>query len=436
MPSSSTEEESVLTTVEQRLSTGGGAGSPAREQTRLIDILRGVSSTAQTPDTPGESMIDQGVAAGCLEKGSASGPCAEKMSSGILQEAQECARKPPIRVVCSEDTILHNNSADEELVLTRIKPVLDWLYVSPIEIPPQELAKLASRYGYDQIHVIDVGSMSISDDAIADGVCWMGASRLPSGPVCVSAFLNRLKHRFKQRYNDGKSIVILTYSPSTSYLTLHALALFFFMHCWLDESTSRTLAAGAVGKQIPPISIIDSGIEELAACGRGWLQRVILEWPYHARSSVDIAGEICGGWHITRRLRYDASNRKWKIQIWGLPAGAYTFKFVVDGDWCVDLKKPLSVDEWGNDNNTATVIACGGLNSNERLEEMRIAENSDGMAASTVVEYEREMSDTKMMVVVEPSALVTSTEDRLRLARFGASLLSYYKKISYDSVRT
>lgn len=428
MPSSSAEED-IASTME--LSPRAVARPPCLEHTRLIDILRGVSSAVQTRD-PVAQILGHGRAGTHLEEGSLDRSCAEKMPSDILQEAQECARKPPIRIICGDDT-LRNNIVDEEPILTRIKPVLGWLYVSNTDLSPQDLAKLSSRYAYDQIHVIDIGSMSISDDAIADGVCWMGASRLPSGPVCVSAFLNRLKHRFKQRYNDGKSIVILTYSPSTSYLTLHALALFFFMHCWLDESKSRTLAAGAVGKQIPPVSIIDSGIEELAACGRGWLQRVILEWPYHARSSVDIAGEICGGWHITRRLRYDVSNRKWKIQIWGLPPGAYTFKFVVDGNWCVDLRKPLSVDEWGNDNNTATVIACGGLSSNERLDEMRVAENSDGMAASHVGEYDIEKSDKKMVIVVEPSALVTSSEDRLRLARFGASLLSYYKKISYHN---
>jgi len=429
MPSSSAEEETI-STVEARVSLPGSAGSsPVVDQTRLIDILRGISST--TFDI-GEVPLAHDV--GGTDEVSSAGLRSEKVSIHMRKEAEECARKPSIRIVCSDERNIHGGM-EEEPVTAWIKPVLNWLYVSPAEIPPQELANLASTYAYDQIHVIDVGSMSISEDSITDGVCWMGASRLPSGPVCVSAFLNRLKHRFKQRYNDGKSIVILTYSPSTSYLTLHALALFFYMHCWLDEGTSRVLAAGAVGKQIPPVSIIDSGVEELAACGKGWLQRVIVEWPYHARSSVDIAGEICGGWHITRRLRYDVSNRKWRIQIWGLPPGAYTFKFVVDGHWCVDLKKPLSVDEWGNDNNTATVIACGGLNSNEQSERIRMVENSDGMAASFMGECDAQDSDTRMLVVVEQSTqpMGNSAEDRLRLARFGASLLSYYKKISYQN---
>ena len=433
MPSSSAEEEAVSSVDkagDSRFSHSGGVStSPVFERTRLIDILRGVSSTHTDGDV-GAVMAEQRDRP--KHEGSSGRVQGNSVSSRMLKEAQECLRKPAIRIVCGDDgRMVHG--VEEEPVVSWIKPVLHWLYVSPTDIPPHELANLASTYAYDQIHVIDVGSMSISEDAITDGVSWMGASRFPSGPVCVSSFLNRLKHRFTQRYNDGKSIVILTFSPSTSYLTLHALALFFFMHCWIDERNARSLAAGAVGKQIPPVSIIDSGVEELAACGKGWLQRVIVEWPYHARSSVDIAGEICGGWHITRRLRYDVSNRKWKIQIWGLPPGAYTFKFVVDGHWCVDLKKPLSVDEWGNDNNTATVIACGGLDSNERLQERRIAENSDGMAASYIGEYDVDESDKRMIVVVEPNtrAIVNSSEDRLRLARFGASLLSYYKKISY-----
>lgn len=432
MPSSSAEEDTA--TLDGARETGLSRGEAMRtfgtkERVRIIDILRGQGAGRKnTGDDGWASGLDQGTRVG-------DSPVQMKTRGSacrILREARRCAKKPEIRVWYSEDK--QRSSGEEETVLSSMKAVLDWLYVSPTDITPQQLADLASTYAYDKIHVIDVGSMNVSDDAIAEGVCWMGASRLPSGPVCVSAFLNRLKHRFTQRYNDGKSVVILTYSSSTSYLTLHALALFFFMHCWLDESDARSLAAEAVGKQIPPVSIIDSGIEELAACGKGWLQRVIIEWPYHARSSVDIAGEICGGWHITRRLRYDQSNRRWKIQIWGLPPGAYTFKFVVDNHWCVDLKKPLSVDDWGNDNNTATVIACGGLDSTERLKEKSIAENSDGMAASYTGKYETTKdSDKRMLVVVEPSspAFANSTEDRLRLARFGASLLSYYKKISY-----
>lgn len=442
MPSSSTDEEDAA--FPGATKTMPGTMQPLRgknfdtarvlERIRLIDILRGVSSTTtsyskapskdQRPWRIGQHDADT------LQGDPQIGMHMKEKSSQILQEAQRCAKMAAIYLPLDDGRGRSGREEEEGW----IKPVLDWLYVSPADITPRLLGYLASTYAYDKIHVIDVASMNIAEDTITDGVCWMGASRLPSGPVCLSAFLNRLKHRFKQRYNDGNSITILKYSPSTSYLTLHALALFFFMHCWLDESNARALAARAVEKQIPPVSIIDSGIEELAACGKGWLQRVIVEWPYHAKSSVDIAGEICGGWHITQRLWYDSSNRKWKIQIWGLKPGSYTFKFVVDGNWCVDLKRPLSVDDWGNDNNTATVIACGGLDS-----QTRAAVNTDIITGSTFEsDYHDTKNDQRMVVVVEPNALASggSAEERLRLARFGASLLSYYKKISYHNGAT
>ena len=386
---------------------------------------------------------------------------------------------------------------------TSIKPVLDWLYISQGHLTPMQLADLSSSMALSRIHVIDVGSMNTLKEAIADGVLWMGANRLPSAPVRVAAYLNRLKHRFKQRFNadagkdnaEGrerkKSIVIMTYSSSASYLTLHALALFFFVYCYMDHSNSRSLAASAVEKQIPPVSILESGMEELAACGKGWLERVQIEWPYGAHSAVDICGEICGGWHVTRHLYYHAARKTWRIQLWGLPPGSYTFKYVVDGEWCVDLKGKMIRDEYGNDNNMATVLACGGLEGSTlpskslsslsslssspppSLSSRGVVDEMDGMAAGVIPrgrdglgkdgvedegvtsasvaanEYEDEygyegvttaMEGRKMVVVVPevgaagPNESVSAggdAEARTRLARLGSLLLSYYKKIGY-----
>ena len=409
----------------------------------------------------------------------------------VVKEARECTRAPRIDIPSNieDEYMLSMNSnanvgadgapapaknpAQERS--TSIKPVLDWLYISQGHLTPMQLADLSSSMALSRIHVIDVGSMNTLKEAIADGVLWMGANRLPSSPVRVAAYLNRLKHRFKQRFNDGKSIVIMTYSSSASYLTLHALALFFFMYCYMDQTNSRTLAASAVEKQIPPASILESGIEELAACGKGWLERVQIEWPYGAHSAVDICGEICGGWHVTRHLYYHPTRKTWRIQLWGLPPGTYTFKYVVDGEWCVDLKKPMISDEYGNDNNMATVLDCGGL---ERLSmERLVMDEWDGMAASMgargsadysaggasasgssmdggaaptveLLDYEyegatRAMEGRKMVLVVpeaggslEGSKEGTGTvggdaEARMRLARLGSLLLSYYKKIGY-----
>ena len=357
---------------------------------------------------------------------------AQEKSWKLLQEARGCLGRERIGL---EDSNMMLTFSDGVERAEYVKPVLEWLYVTRGKVCADQLAELAGTYAYDTIHVIDVGSMDISTDSVAAGVCWMGASRIPSGPVVLASHLQRLKIRFQQRRQGGRSIVLLSYDGSTSYLTLHALALFFFMYCHFDQGESRSLAAAAVEKQIPPVSILESGIEELAVCGKGWLQRIRVQWPYNATSSVNIAGDIVGGWHITKKLHHHAPSQKWKIQVWGLSPGSYTFKFVVDGKWCVDLSEPLSHDEFGNNNNTVSVLACGGVSQDSYL-------MGDGMAGPPLASSHRESVDQKMVVVVEQwnqgesvidhddSSHDTSAQDRLRLARFGAAILSYYKKIS------
>ena len=119
-------------------------------------------------------------------------------------------------------------------------------------------------------------------------------------------------------------------------------------------------------------------------------------------------------------------------------------------------------DEYGNENNMATVLACGGL---ERKDQMVVNE-MDGMAASVgnmgsspagnnsnlatveLLDYDYghegstgPMEGRKMVVVVSDTGserardggtgggIAGDAEARLRLARLGSLLLSYYKKI-------
>ncbi len=317
---------------------------PRQDRARVTigDILRGEHGRAWMPSSTSSSATSS------LVNQHASGVKPTKVTAAfkLVKEARSCAKAGRVEIPGNiEDEYLLNmkpvmgadaaknskNSASSQERSSSIKPVLDWLYVSQGHLTPMQLADLSSSMALSRIHVIDVGSMNTFNEAIADGVLWMGANRLPSAPVRVAAYLNRLKHRFRQRFNDGKSIVIMTYSSSASYLTLHALALFLYMYCYMDHTDSRTLAAAAVEKQIPPVSILESGIEELAACGKGWLERVQIEWPYGANSAVDICGEICGGWHVTRHLYYHAARKTWRIQLWGLPPGSYSFKYVHSG---------------------------------------------------------------------------------------------------------
>ena len=317
----------------------GKAPLKQRGRVTIGNILRGEHERAWMPSSTSSSATSS------LVNQHASGVKSTNVTSAfkLVKEARSCAKAERIEIPTNiEDEYLlnmkpvisadasqnSNNSAPSQERSSSIKPVLDWLYVSQGRLTPMQMADLSSNMALSRIHVIDVGSMNTFKEAIADGVLWMGANRLPSAPVRVAAYLNRLKHRFRQRFNDGKSIVIMTYSSSASYLTLHALALFLYMYCYMDHTDSRNLAAAAVEKQIPPVSILESGIEELAACGKGWLERVQIEWPYGANSAVDICGEICGGWHVTRHLYYHASRKTWRIQLWGLPPGSYSFKYV------------------------------------------------------------------------------------------------------------
>lgn len=356
----------------------------------------------------------------------------------FLREARMCSRKDPVPFLQASSSSSSDTSDTEMDIASKMTQVLSWLYIAKGRIVGDQLEGLASEHAYQRIHVIDVSAME-STETISAGVCWMGASRLPSGPVCIAAYLNRLKHRFKQRFNDGHSIVIVTYDASTSYMMLHSLALFFFMYCGLNQRDSRTLAAGFVEKQVPPATIIESGVEELALVGKGWIQRVIVEWPYYAASAVNIAGDIVGGWHVTKRLHRDEAHSRWTLQLWGLPPGSYTFKMIVDGEWCVDLSKPSTVDEWGNSNNTVSVLSCAGALSESRvhgdgmaaspamLEEYPQSTSSEGDDGSSDNEFSMDLNQTP------DSPHVYSAEERLRLARFGASMLSYYKKISYPA---
>lgn len=368
------------------------------------------------------------------------GRAAHERQWKFLREARMCSRKDPVPLLRASSSSSSDASDTEMDMASKMTQVLSWLYIAKGRVVGDQLEELAGRYAYERIHVIDVSAME-STETIAAGVCWMGASRLPSGPVCIAAYLNRLKHRFTQRYNDGHSIVIVTYDASTSYMTLHSLALFFFMYCGLNQRDSRTLAATLVEKQVPPATIIESGVEELALVGLGWIQRVIVEWPYYAASAVNIAGDIVGGWHVTKRLHRDEAHSRWRLQLWGLPPGNYSFKMIVDGEWCVDLSKPSTVDEWGNSNNTVSVLSCAGA-----LPESRV--HGDGMAVSPAMleEYPESTttegddddgsSDNEFSLDLNQTASsshVYSAEERLRLARFGASILSYYKKISHPA---
>eukprot|EP00889_Picochlorum_renovo_P002151 jgi/Picre1/29181/NNA_004574.t1 len=245
------------------------------------------------------------------------GRAAHERQWKFLREARMCSRKDPVPLLRASSSSSSDASDTEMDMASKMTHVLSWLYIAKGRVVGDQLEELAGRYAYERIHVIDVSAME-STETIAAGVCWMGASR-PSIWTCMySSVFESTETSVYQRYNDGHSIVIVTYDASTSYMTLHSLALFFFMYCGLNQRDSRTLAATFVEKQVPPATIIESGVEELALVGLGWIQRVIVEWPYYAASAVNIAGDIVGGWHVTKRLHRDEAHSRWTLQTVGI----------------------------------------------------------------------------------------------------------------------
>jgi hypothetical protein len=175
----------------------------------------------------------------------------------------------------------------------------------------------------------------------------------------------------------------------------------------------------------PPTSALAAGVEEMAACARGWLQRAKIEWPY-AGGRVEAAGEAVGGWDRSVPLEFNVRHKKWRLQLWGLPPGVYSYKFLVDGKWCTDVMAPSQMDAYGNTNNMCVVLGCGQIGAAERT-----AAAADGMAVVPRLPFatDEDVSGRLRYREVEDEGVMTvSPEERLRLARFGAAILAYYMK--------
>eukprot|EP01116_Phalansterium_solitarium_P019420 TRINITY_DN539_c0_g1_i3.p2 TRINITY_DN539_c0_g1~~TRINITY_DN539_c0_g1_i3.p2 ORF type:complete len:197 (+),score=29.15 TRINITY_DN539_c0_g1_i3:61-591(+) len=70
-------------------------------------------------------------------------------------------------------------------------------------------------------------------------------------------------------------------------------------------------------------------------------------WPYGGEN-VTVCGSF-SNWTQKIPLTKD-DDGVWKTSL-PLPVGTYQFKYVVDGTWCYDMKKPTCTDSAGNTNN-------------------------------------------------------------------------------------
>lgn len=328
--------------------------------------------------------------------------------------------------------------------------VLPWLFAGAGQLGGATAEFLASKLALSRLQVLDLSRLLGSTGeampwVLGDDVAWVGATALPTPTIAAAATLHRLAHRCGGPLSPlppvGGTVVVLSHRREEVAQAAAVLALYFHLYCFMDAKDAAAAAGGALRCPPPPLSVLESGVEEMAACGQGWLQRVVLEWRYSG-GRVEVTGEAVGGWERRVPLSFDVQRCKWRVQLWGLPPGPCSYKFIVDGRWCTDMNAPTDVDEYGNRNNTTSVPGCAQIGAAARA-----VAAADGMAASfgpDILPLEATLGGAvgsggvvDFDDLVSPSMAsqddglweeAVSPEERLRLARFGAAILAYYSK--------
>jgi hypothetical protein len=375
-----------------------------------------------------------------------------------------------------------------------LRVVLPWLFAAPGHCNKEAAEFLASQLALSRLQIVDLPHIMLSSACsesngpwkLAPDIAWVGAKQFPSPAVTAAATLHRIAHRCGGSASPplptGGTAAVLTYRPEDVSIAAQGLAVYLHLFCNLRAKDAVAAAGTALQCPAPALSVLESAVEELSACGKGWLQRVSLEWHY-AGGAVEIAGDVIGGWDCTAALAFNVRHRKWKLQLWGLSPGLYDFKFIVDSHWCIDVAAPSRVDTYGNSNNVVLVETL--LEGVAVSEAVQIASDAaDGMAAyptipnssssanssslveeaeekekkkNTVSELDQEnandinsrISDIQQRIedyessssssggsddeISEKRWENVSVEERLRAARFGASILAYYSKC--DAIR-
>ena len=341
-----------------------------------------------------------------------------------------------------------SSSSSSSLQMFRVLP---WLFALPGSLETLGAEIIASNYALSKLQVIDMERISTISNSLSaitstDGtkgpgprwifgrhVAWVGSSVMPGAVLAGAAALHRASHRCGGAATDLKerdgAAAVLTFDGMLGANTAAAsLALYLHLFCHFEPKEALN-AAGAVFKiDPPPESSLDTGVEAAAAIGQGWLQRVVLKWPYWVGKRIEVTGDLVGGWNCRVPMVWSERQGIWRTQLWGIPPGVHQYKFIVDGRWCADLARPSMVDEYGNVNNIVSVVGCHKITA-----AVRVAGDSDGMAAAASSamkvgggsDWDWGLDDTNDFERIE---MAVSPGERLRLARFGASVLAYYCK--------
>ena len=221
------------------------------------------------------------------------------------------------------------------------------------------------------VHVIDLDRFAEgSAGVLSPEVKWVGSSNCPGPIAAAAAVLTRLAVRIDQRREEKgggaaalREAVVLCPAAEHPGFVAEVLALLLRHHWGVAPGRAevgavadalRALGSDAIQGAEPGTSQADAAAGDLRAFLAGCARRVTIVWPYEG-ASVEVVGDLVGGWHCRAPLHYNPWRRQWRLQLLGAAPGRHRYKFIVDGRWCADLRAPLEHDVWHNANNLLDV---------------------------------------------------------------------------------
>lgn len=113
-------------------------------------------------------------------------------------------------------------------------------------------------------------------------------------------------------------------------------------------------------------------------------------WPYEG-TAVAVAGSF-DNWTAQAPMTRNTRDGVWELRR-RLPAAVFQYKFVVDGKWCYDVKKPQATDDQGNINNCfdgAFMLAAQVAKEIDRIKFVKAVAGPDGRERLTYLMFARE----------------------------------------------
>lgn len=236
-----------------------------------------------------------------------------------------------------------------------------------IALGPPALEALATAQGLEAVHVIDLDCFAEgSASVLSPEVRWVGTTSCPGPITAAAATLARLAFRISQRRKAGDlEAVVLCCSSDHPFFAAELVAITLHGYWGMNASEAEHMATalcrlgGSSGSGSDILQRSEVALQDLRAFLDGCRRRVTLVWPYDG-SSVEVVGDLVGGWHCRVPLYYNRWRREWRLQLLGVAPGKHRYKFIVDGRWCADLHAPVEYDVWQNANNVLDVREKGG----------------------------------------------------------------------------